>query len=222
MRNLFRGDRGKEVLDVQTRLRGQGFELGREGVDGYLRPQYRARGGSFQQRRWPSRGRRRRRQHVARAGRVRLRPGRQAAVPARADVPRRRRARPAGQAQPPRLQRRTPSAACWTTTSNAPSSTSSATPGCRRRHRRREHAASSSRRCARPSRAARARRSRTATVASSPPGRPWRQVVVIDPGHGGGRQRRRLARGGVTEKDVALALGLRLAELLRADGCRVG
>ena len=33
MRNLSRGDRGKEVLDVQTRLRGQGHELGREGVE---------------------------------------------------------------------------------------------------------------------------------------------------------------------------------------------
>ena len=38
MRDLFRGDRGKEVLDVQTRLRGQGFELGREGVDGFFGP----------------------------------------------------------------------------------------------------------------------------------------------------------------------------------------
>ena len=38
MRDLSRGDRGKEVLDVQTRLRGQGFELGREGVDGFYGP----------------------------------------------------------------------------------------------------------------------------------------------------------------------------------------
>jgi len=38
MRNLSRGDRGKEVLDVQTRLRGQGHELGREGVDGFFGP----------------------------------------------------------------------------------------------------------------------------------------------------------------------------------------
>ena len=38
MRDLSRGDRGKEVLDVQTRLRGQGHELGREGVDGFFGP----------------------------------------------------------------------------------------------------------------------------------------------------------------------------------------
>jgi N-acetylmuramoyl-L-alanine amidase len=38
VRNLSRGDRGKEVLDVQTRLRGQGYQLGREGVDGFFGP----------------------------------------------------------------------------------------------------------------------------------------------------------------------------------------
>lgn len=38
MRDLSRGDRGKEVLDVQTRLRTQGHELGYEGVDGFFGP----------------------------------------------------------------------------------------------------------------------------------------------------------------------------------------
>ena len=51
MRNLSRGDRGKEVLDVQTRLRGQGFELGREGVDGFFGPGTEVAVLSFQQRR---------------------------------------------------------------------------------------------------------------------------------------------------------------------------
>ena len=51
MRDLSRGDRGKEVLDVQTRLRGQGFELGREGVDGFFGPSTELAVRSFQQQR---------------------------------------------------------------------------------------------------------------------------------------------------------------------------
>jgi len=51
VRNLSRGDRGKEVLDVQTRLRGQDFELGREGVDGFFGPSTELAVRSFQQRR---------------------------------------------------------------------------------------------------------------------------------------------------------------------------
>ena len=51
MRDLSRGDRGKEVLDVQTRLRGQGFELGREGVDGFFGPSTEVAVLSFQQER---------------------------------------------------------------------------------------------------------------------------------------------------------------------------
>jgi N-acetylmuramoyl-L-alanine amidase len=51
VRDLSRGDRGKEVLDVQTRLRGQGFELGREGVDGFFGPNTELAVLSFQQER---------------------------------------------------------------------------------------------------------------------------------------------------------------------------
>lgn len=51
MRSLSRGDRGKEVLDIQTRLRGQGFELGAEGVDGFFGPSTELALRSFQQQR---------------------------------------------------------------------------------------------------------------------------------------------------------------------------
>ena len=51
MRDLSRGDRGKEVLDVQTRLLGQRFELGREGVDGFFGPHTETAVLSFQQER---------------------------------------------------------------------------------------------------------------------------------------------------------------------------
>jgi len=51
VRDLSRGDRGKEVLDVQTRLRGRGFELGREGVDGFFGPHTEDAVLSFQQER---------------------------------------------------------------------------------------------------------------------------------------------------------------------------
>lgn len=51
MRVLSRGDRGKEVLDVQTRLRTQSFELGSEGVDGFFGPHTERAVLSFQQER---------------------------------------------------------------------------------------------------------------------------------------------------------------------------
>ena len=46
------------------------------------------------------------------------------------------------------------------------------------------------------------------------------QTVVVDPGHGG-PDAGHIASGGLAEKDFTLTLGLRLAELLRAEGCRV-
>ena len=46
------------------------------------------------------------------------------------------------------------------------------------------------------------------------------QSVTIDPGHGG-PDLGVVSPRGLAEKDVTLALGLRLAELLRAEGCRV-
>lgn len=39
MRPVSRGDRGKEVVDIQTRLRALGYSLGREGADGHFGPQ---------------------------------------------------------------------------------------------------------------------------------------------------------------------------------------
>lgn len=44
-------------------------------------------------------------------------------------------------------------------------------------------------------------------------------TVVVDPGHGG-TDPGVVGRGGLSEKEYALRVGLRLAELLRAEGCR--
>ena len=49
MRNLSLGDRGKEVSDVQTRLLGQDFDLGSEGVDGLFGPKTEDATKAFQQ-----------------------------------------------------------------------------------------------------------------------------------------------------------------------------
>ena len=51
MRDLSLGDRGKEVSDVQTRLQKQGVELGREGVDGFFGPRTETAVKAFQQQR---------------------------------------------------------------------------------------------------------------------------------------------------------------------------
>jgi N-acetylmuramoyl-L-alanine amidase len=51
VRDLHRNDRGKEVGDVQLRLRAQGFDFGTEGVDGFFGPKTEAALRTFQQRR---------------------------------------------------------------------------------------------------------------------------------------------------------------------------
>ena len=51
MRPVVHGDRGKAVVDVQTRLRAQGFFLGREGADGHFGPNTERAVREFQQRR---------------------------------------------------------------------------------------------------------------------------------------------------------------------------
>lgn len=51
MRPVSRGDRGKEVVDIQTRLRALGFFLGREGADGHFGPNTERATREFQQRR---------------------------------------------------------------------------------------------------------------------------------------------------------------------------
>jgi len=45
-------------------------------------------------------------------------------------------------------------------------------------------------------------------------------VIAVDPGHGG-QDRGVVSPGGLIEKDLTLAAGLRLAELLRVEGARV-
>lgn len=49
MRTLSPGDRGKEVSDVQMRLRALGYELGSEGVDGFFGPRTQLALRTFQQ-----------------------------------------------------------------------------------------------------------------------------------------------------------------------------
>ena len=51
MRTLTLGDRGKEVSDVQKRLHALGYELGSEGVDGFLGPRTQRALKAFQQER---------------------------------------------------------------------------------------------------------------------------------------------------------------------------
>jgi N-acetylmuramoyl-L-alanine amidase len=51
MRTLTLGDRGKEVSDVQKRLHALGHELGNEGLDGFLGPRTRLALRAFQQER---------------------------------------------------------------------------------------------------------------------------------------------------------------------------
>lgn len=51
MRPVARDDRGKEVVDIQMRLSGLGYSLGREGADGYFGPKTETAAREFQQRR---------------------------------------------------------------------------------------------------------------------------------------------------------------------------
>ena len=51
MRPVGRGHRGKQVVDIQTRLAALGFSLGREGADGFFGPQTERAIRAFQQRR---------------------------------------------------------------------------------------------------------------------------------------------------------------------------
>src|SRR5680860_833597 len=51
MRPIARGDRGKEVVDIQMRLSGIGYSLGREGADGYFGQQSERAIKGFQQER---------------------------------------------------------------------------------------------------------------------------------------------------------------------------
>ena len=49
MRTLRRGDRGREVVDLQTRLQALGFELGSRGIDGVFRERTELAVRAFQQ-----------------------------------------------------------------------------------------------------------------------------------------------------------------------------
>ena len=51
MRPVGRGDKGKRVVDIQTRLAALGYELGREGADGIFGPNTEAAIRAFQQQR---------------------------------------------------------------------------------------------------------------------------------------------------------------------------
>lgn len=52
MRPVSFGDRGKEVVDIQTRLRALDFHLGSEGADGHFGPNTERAVRGFQQQRW--------------------------------------------------------------------------------------------------------------------------------------------------------------------------
>src|SRR3712207_3818226 len=49
MRTLRRGDRGREVVDLQTRLQALGFDLGDRGIDGVFREETELAAKAFQQ-----------------------------------------------------------------------------------------------------------------------------------------------------------------------------
>ena len=219
MRNLSRGDRGKEVLDVQTRLLAQGFELGREGMDGYFGPHTELAVRSFQQRRgllmdgvigantW---------RELVEAGYT---PGDRLLYlrepPFRGDdvlalqVKLNLLGFNAG-AERGVLDEETEHAVLdFQRNAGLPldgivgESTLVKLEALRKAESGREGKKIPDRHGG-------------YVAARSAVG----QVIVIDSGHGGG-DTGHVSAGGVAEKDVTLGLGLRLAELLRADGCRV-
>ena len=185
VRDLSRGDRGKEVLDVQTRLRGQGFELGREGVDGFFGPQHRARRALVPAGARPAR---RRRASAPTPGASWSRPATRSATACSTCASRRSAATtcsPSRSSSTCSASTPAPSAASTTRTSSAPCSTSSATPACR-------STASSAR--ARSSSSRPLRKAESGREGKKIPERDGGyvaarsltgQIVVVDPGHGG-------------------------------------
>jgi N-acetylmuramoyl-L-alanine amidase len=219
VRNLFRGDRGKEVLDVQTRLRGQGFELGREGVDGFFGPSTELAVRSFQQERgllvdgvvgantW--------RELVESGYELGDRLLYLREPPFRGDdvlalqVKLNLLGFNAGAERGVLDDDVERAILDFQRNAGLPEdgiigqSTVLKLEALRKAESGREGKKIPDRHGG-------------FVAARTPVG----QVVVIDPGHGGG-DRGVMSAGGVAEKDVTLAIGLRLAELLRADGCRV-
>ena len=219
MRDLSRGDRGKEVLDVQTRLRGQGFELGREGVDGFFGPSTEVAVLSFQQERG-----------LLADGRVGANTWRELVEagyalgdrllylrepPFRGDDVLQLQVKlnllgfNAGAERGVLDEEVERAVLDFQQNAGVPldgivgESTLNKLEAVRKAESGREGKKIPE-------------RDRGWVAARTLTG----QVVTIDPGHGGGDTGCRAA-GGLAEKDVDLVLGLRLAELLRAEGCRV-
>jgi N-acetylmuramoyl-L-alanine amidase len=176
VRNLSRGDRGKEVLDVQTRLRGQGHEPGREGADGFFGPSTEAAVRTFQQER-----------DMLADGVVGANTWRELVE--------------AGYALGDRLLylKEPPFRGDDVLTLQVKLNLEA----LRKAESGREGKKI-------PERDGGYVPARSLTG----------QVVVIDPGHGG-TDTGYVSPSGLAEKDFSLALGLRFAELLRAEGCRV-
>jgi N-acetylmuramoyl-L-alanine amidase len=219
VRDLSRGDRGKEVLDVQTRLRGQGFELGREGVDGFFGPSTELAVLSFQQERG-----------LLADGRVGANTWRELVEagyalgdrllylrepPFRGDDVLQLQVKlnllgfNAGAERGVHDEEVERAALDFQQNAGLPvdgiigESTLKKLEAVRKAESGREGKKIPE-------------RDRGWVTARTLTG----QVVTIDPGHGGS-DTGCLAADGLAEKDVTLALGIRLAELLRAEGCRV-
>lgn len=219
MRNLSRGDRGKEVLDVQTRLRGLGFELGREGVDGFFGPSTALAVRSFQQRR-----------DLLVDGQVGANTWRELVEAGYSLGDRRLYLR-----EPPF---RGDDVLDLQVKLNLLGFNAGAERGVHDEDV--EHAVLDFQRNAgipedgivgeiTLAKLAALRKAETGREGKKIPDRDGGfvqarsltgQAVIVDPGHGG-RDTGHVSPAGTAEKDMTLALGLRLAELLRAEGCRV-